>query len=468
MASHTLHTKSIFIFRRDLRLTDNTGLIAALASSETVIPVFIFDPRQVGDDNSFRSMNAIQFMIEALQNIHTDLQKRDSGLYCWHGIAHEVVDQLLEKTEAQAVYVNRDYTPFSRMRDQRIDEVCKKHGAYFYSYHDVLLHEPEEIATQQGTPYQVFTPFYNNARERDVREPQSNRYRNFASESVSIDADEIDITNELTGYGTIMEDANDDILTHGDRSTAQRTLRNMNDFSGYEEDREYPSRDTTHLSAHHKFGTISIRETYQATYNEFGSGNELTQQLFWRDFYTHIAYNYPHVFGNAFRDKYNELEWDNDEDLFEKWCNGMTGFPIVDAGMRQLNTTGYMHNRVRMIVASFLTKDLHITWQKGEKYFAQNLVDYDPAVNNGNWQWVASTGCDAQPYFRVFNPWSQQKKYDKECTYIKQWVPELQDLEPKTIHNWFKQEETHNDYPLPCIEHDDERDEAKKRYKAVV
>ncbi len=467
--SNRCHALSIFIFRRDLRLADNTGLRHALANSKRVIPVFIFDPRQVGKQNTYRSMNAIQFMIEALQNLNNDLKKRESKLYTWHGVAHEVVDQLLQQTAAQAVYVNRDYTPFSRMRDQRIDEVCRSHGVYLYSYYDELLHEPEEIRTNQGTPYQVFTPFYKNAREREVPAPERNQYRNFFDDTIDIDVDEIDLEKELTSDGTILTTTNDQILTHGNRDIALRTLQNISKFSNYEKDREYPSKEgTTHLSAHHKFGTISIRETFAATRDELGFGNELTQQLFWRDFYTHVAYNFPHVFSSAFREKYNDLEWDNNEDLFEKWCNGMTGFPIVDAGMRELNATGYMHNRVRMIVASFLTKDLHITWQWGEKYFAQNLVDYDPSVNNGNWQWVASTSCDAQPYFRIFNPWSQQEKYDKDCKYIKQWIPELDDLEPKTIHTWYKQDEKHNGYPLPCIDHDKHRDEAKKRYKAVV
>jgi len=466
--SNRIHHRSIFVFRRDLRLVDNTGLRAALANSETVIPTFIFDPRQVGEQNTFRSTNAIQFMIEALQNLDADIRKRGSKLQTWHGLAHEVIDQLLSVTGAEAVYVNRDYTPFSRMRDQRIDEVCRSHGAYLYSYYDTLLHEPEEIETGSGTPYQVFTPFYKNARERDVPEPESNRYSNFVSERISIDADEVDLDKELTDDGKILTEKNDKILTHGDRHIAKKTLNDMETYQNYDHDREYPRKDTTHLSAHHKFGTISVRETFHATRNAFGFDNTLTQQLFWRDFYTQVAYNFPHVFGSAFRTKYNDLEWDEDEELFKKWCDGMTGFPIVDAGMRQLNTTGYMHNRVRMIVASFLTKDLHMSWQKGEKYFAQNLVDYDPAVNNGNWQWVASTGCDSQPYFRVFNPWSQQERYDADCVYIKAWIPELRDLEPKEIHKWKKRKEPHNGYPLPCIEHGPERDEAKKRDKAVL
>jgi len=466
--SNRIHELSIFIFRRDLRLVDNTGLRAACANSRHVIPVFIFDPRQVGEENPYRSMHAIQFMIEALQRLDADIDRHEGRLHTWYGVAHEVVDELLSQTQAEAVYVNRDYTPFSRMRDQRIDDVCRQHGAYFYSYYDTLLHEPEEIATQKGTPYQVFTPFYKNAREREVADVSSNRYRNLYREAISIDAQEVDLEHELTERGIILQEKNDQLMMHGDRDNALETLRNIKQFQTYEHDREYPRKDTTHLSAHHKFGTISVRETFHATRDAFGENNELTQQLFWRDFYTHVAYHFSYVFGHAFRSKYDDLTWDEDEELFQRWCDGMTGFPIVDAGMRQLNTTGYMHNRVRMIVASFLTKDLHISWQKGERYFARNLVDYDPAVNNGNWQWVASTGANAQPYFRIFNPWTQQEKYDADCVYIKTWVSELQDLAPKTIHRWYQCKEGHNGYPVPCVDHDVERKKAKQRYKAVV
>jgi deoxyribodipyrimidine photo-lyase len=211
------------------------------------------------------------------------------------------------------------------------------------------------------------------------------------------------------------------------------------------------------LSAHNKFGTCSIREVYYIIAETFTHEHALIKELYWRDFFTHVAWNFPHVFGNSFHSKFDKLKWSKNLKTFKAWCNGLTGFPVVDAAMRQLNKTGFMHNRARMIAASFLTKDLHIEWRLGEQYFAQKLVDYDPAVNNGNWQWVASTGCDAQPYFRIFNPWLQQKKFDPECEYIKRWVPELKDLSPAQIHSWYNpKQKAPADYPKPIVDHTQE------------
>ncbi|MFW5746484.1 MAG: cryptochrome/photolyase family protein, partial [Nanoarchaeota archaeon] len=258
------------------------------------------------------------------------------------------------------------------------------------------------------------------------------------------------------------------------RKSALRILRNLEQFEDYSKDKDIPAKDaTTHLSAHIKFGTCSLREIYHAIKGT-REDHPLLRQLYWHDFFTYVAHHFPHVFGSPFRSKYKELEWDKGaqaEKRFRSWCKGNTGFPIVDAGMRQLNTSGFMHNRVRMIVASFLIKDLHIDWRQGERYFAKRLMDYDPAVNNGNWQWAASTGCDAQPYFRIFNPWRQQKRFDPECIYIKEWVPELQELDPAHIHQWSTEckEYWHKKvaYPAPIVCHDEERDEAKARYASV-
>jgi deoxyribodipyrimidine photo-lyase len=219
---------------------------------------------------------------------------------------------------------------------------------------------------------------------------------------------------------------------------------------------------------------VSVREIFHALIKQLGTKHPLVRQLYWRDFFTYLAYHKPSVFGHPYQEKYQHLEWNNNKKLFTTWCKGETGFPIVDAGMRELNATGFMHNRVRMIVASFLVKDLHINWLWGEKYFAQQLVDYDPAVNNGNWQWCASTGCDAQPYFRIFNPWLQQKKYDSECIYIKKWIPELISYSPKIIHNWFKEsfdrlrmngQNKTKGYPRPIVDHKRQSDLAKKWYR---
>ncbi len=221
---------------------------------------------------------------------------------------------------------------------------------------------------------------------------------------------------------------------------------------------------TSRLSAHLKFGTCSVREVYYAIVQQLSPEHPLLRQLYWRDFFTHIAFHYPHVFGKAFHPQYDNLVWDNNRGHFQRWAEGTTGFPIVDAGMRELNATGFMHNRVRMIVASFLTKDLHISWRWGERYFAQHLVDYDPAVNNGNWQWAASTGCDAQPYFRIFNPWLQQQKFDPDCQYIYRWIPELNGIPATIIHKWYSK---HVDapYPAPMLDHARESQIAKERYK---
>lgn len=224
---------------------------------------------------------------------------------------------------------------------------------------------------------------------------------------------------------------------------------------------------TSHLSAHHKFGTISIRETYHALKNIDHTHYAPVRQLYWRDFFVHIAYHFPHIWHGPFHKKYIQIPWSNHVDLFEKWCHGETGFPIIDAGMKELNTTGYIHNRIRMITASFLVKHLHINWQWGEHYFAQQLIDYDPAVNNGNWQWVASTGCDAQPYFRIFNPWLQQAKFDPQCTYIKKWLPQLYSFSPKQLHNLYKVPLLTKTYPKPIVDHATAVNHTKKIYQII-
>jgi deoxyribodipyrimidine photo-lyase len=222
------------------------------------------------------------------------------------------------------------------------------------------------------------------------------------------------------------------------------------------------------LSAHHKFGTVSIRETYQKIKNEFGIAHTLINELYWRDFFTHIGFHFPKVFVSAFNEKYEKIPWENNKTKFNHWCNGTTGFPIVDAGMRELGTTGFMHNRVRMVVASFLTKDLHIDWRWGEQFFANHLIDYDPAVNNGNWQWAASTGCDAQPYFRIFNPWSQQQKFDTNCIYIKKWIPELKNLTSREIHQLENKPSLVPNYPQPIINHNEAAFIAKQLFQNIT
>ncbi len=292
---------------------------------------------------------------------------------------------------------------------------------------DALLHEPDACLKPNGQPYSVYTPFFNRASSLQVAAPSDNRYRNYYQHPLRESSH--NTLNEL------LKIKNPQLAVNGGRKQALKLLAQIPQFRHYDTDRNFPAKNaTTHLSAHHKFGTISIRESYAAIKAAFNQHHTLIRELYWRDFFTHVAFHFPNVFGHSFHAEYDAIPWQGSNEHFELWCEGRTGFPIVDAGMRELNETGYMHNRVRMITASFLTKDLHIDWRLGEKYFAQKLVDYDPAVNNGNWQWSASTGCDAQPYFRIFNPWLQQEKFDPECVYIKRFVPELAGVPTKNLH----------------------------------
>lgn len=456
------HTKALFIFRRDLRLHDNKGLRKALSESESVIPCFIFDPRQVGNENEYRSSNAIQFMIESLEVLAEQLSAKNGHLYIFYGQAEDVVKKLISKENIDAVFFNRDYTPFSIARDQAIEKVCSVHDLACTASADALLNEPEDIKTGSGKPYSVYTPFYKYcATHFPIEEPFSLRLNNFYRKSIPLSENTKDL------FKKILPHKNKDLLVHGGSDNGEKILRGIKQYKDYLKERDMPGLEaTTNLSAYLKFGCVSVRQAANAIKTHLGAHHPLIRQLYWRDFFYHIAFHQPSVFGHAYNKKYEHVSWSKSKVNFEKWCNGMTGFPIVDAGMRQLNQTGYMHNRVRMIVASFLTKDLHINWQWGEKYFAQQLVDYDPAVNNGNWQWSASTGADAQPYFRIFNPWTQQEKFDPHCEYIKKWVPELNHVEPKIIHTWFKEKNAEiKNYPRPMVDHDVERQIALKAYK---
>jgi deoxyribodipyrimidine photo-lyase len=453
-----MYKKSLFIFRRDLRIEDNTGLNAAIEQSASVIPCFIFDPRQVGDKNSYRSMNAIQFMVESLKDLEVAIKKHGGKLFLFSGNAEDIISTLIKKEGIEAVFVNEDYTPFSIKRDKKIAAECAENKIDFHSSSDLLLTSPQEIKNGSGKPYSIFTAFFKNASKLPVRNPISKR--NFKFYAGTIPASESD-----TIYKKVCPTENKNIFVHGGRTKAGALLYQLPKLKNYQKTRDYPAMNTSHLAAHFKFGTISIREGYAAIEKALGAHNPLLKQFYWRDFFTHVAFHFPFVFGKPFHNKYEKLWWSDDRSLFNKWCKGQTGFPIVDAGMRELNATGFMHNRVRMIVASFLTKDLHIDWLWGEKYFAQHLVDYDPAVNNGNWQWSASTGCDAQPYFRIFNPWLQQKKFDPACDYIKKWIPELKDVPPKDIHAWQKQYHTYDGYFPPMVDHALESRKAKALYK---
>lgn len=439
--------KALFIFRRDLRLDDNTGLLKALEQSNIVIPCFIFDPKQFSSTNKYKSFNALQFMVESLQNLEQQLKKAHARLYLFAGNPADIVKQLIRQEKIDAIFVNHDYTPYSKKRDIFIKKVCVPDQISFISSPDLLLHEPEAVLKDNGTPYTIFTPFFKKALRLNVQQPQANKHKNYYTKPIKSSA-------SSSIYTKISPTTNPTIFTHGGRTQSLKLLKQLSLFRNYPKERDYPAlARTTGLSVHLKFGTCSIRETYAAIRQTLGSTHPLIRQLYWRDFFTHIAYHFPRIFGHAFNKRFEHIPWHYDKKLFTLWCQGMTGFPLVDAGMRQLNVTGFMHNRVRMVVASFLTKDLHIDWRWGERYFATKLVDYDPSVNNGNWQWASSTGCDAQPYFRIFNPWIQQKKFDKNCMYIKQWIPELESLSPRAIHNWWKKQDQSVKYPTPIVDH---------------
>jgi len=474
---------SLFLFRRDLRLDDNSGLLEALELSERVIPAFVFDPRQQPADNAYFSPPAFRFLLESLADLDRQLAEHDGRLYRFQGLPHEVIDRLVTETGSEigldAVFVNRDYTPFSRRRDAEIQKLCAQRGLHFQQLSDLLLHEPGEVRTGSGDPYRVFTPFYKAARQLDL--PEVRRLTSatfFRDEIEGARGSELDAEMEREmpdRAGGSQEDRQERVDIHGGRSRAQAILDRLEDFRDYETRRNLPAEEgTTRLSAHHKFGTVSVREVVAALQDALGSDAEpLIRELYWRDFFTQLAWFHPHVFGAAFQRKYDAVEWDDADDQpgsehFERWCRGRTGFPLVDAGMRQLASSGWMHNRVRMVVASFLTKDLHLDWRLGERWFARHLVDYDPCVNNGNWQWAASTGADAQPWFRIFNPWSQQKKFDPEGDYIRRWVPELEGVDPGVLHRLGERRPSGlDDYPEPVVDHAEEREEALARFKAV-
>lgn len=459
--------KSLFIFRRDLRLNDNTALLHALAHSQEVIPCFIFDPRQVGK-NSYKSHRCVEFMIECLQDLDADLQAQKSKLLCLYGKAEEIVERLLQEEEIDAVFFNKDYTPFSKERDTAIAQICETKGCLCLSFDDLLLTPPGSLLNTSSKPYKVFTPFYKAALSIPVKTPQKNNFNNYVTSNFSTNIPTVDLKKNVFASNDNSKNSVQKKWGVGGRKKSKKILQQLGKLENYEVTRNFPYQNTSYLSAYNKFGTHSIREILIQAHKVFGPNSTFVKQLYWRDFFTHLIYHFPHVLQSSFQEKYDAIQWIHSKEKFEKWCQGMTGFPIVDAGMRQLNKTGYMHNRARMITASFLVKDLHIDWKYGEKYFAQNLVDYDVAVNNGSWQWAASTGADAQPYFRIFNPWLQQKKYDPDCIYIKQWIPELQHISTQQIHTWYRDKHPHiKNYPRPMVDHAEAARYAKKLFAST-
>lgn len=449
------YQRSLFIFRRDLRLEDNTALNAALDQSCEVLVSFIFDPRQI-EPHPYRSAPALQFMLQALEDLQRRIAQHGGVLYRFKGRPEQFIGSLRQDFAIEAVFVNRDYTPFSRRRDADIRRCCEELGIAFHSYGDSLLNEPEQLLKSDESPYQVFTAFHKCARQLPVALPQKLAEGQFVNSPIARSGEFIE---------PLIQNLENPLV--GGSAEAAMLLDNVSAWQQYQNRRDFPAlAATSHLSAYLKFGCCSIRETYHRVLDTLGEDHSLLRQFYWRDFFTHIGFHYPHVFGHAYHPRLDAIPWENDENRFRAWADGMTGFPIVDAGLRELRQSGGMHNRVRMITASFLVKDLHIDWRWGERHFARHLLDYDPCLNNGNWQWAASTGCDAQPYFRIFNPWLQQQKFDADCVYIKHWVPELRPFPPSIIHHWDKQFKD-CDYPSPIVDHGLQTQRIKRLFQTV-
>lgn len=452
------YTNSIFIFRRDLRLEDNTGLINSLKESNYVLPIFIFTKEQV-IKNEYKSDHCVKFMTQSLSDLDTSLQKIKSKLNYFFGDNITCLKTILKNMKIDAIYVNKDYTPYSIERDKKIEDLCKKNKIDFNSYEDILLNPVMSILNGQGTIFVKFTPYFNKANKIAVNKSKTNTFKNYCNYIKKSNL------KDHIYYKNLKDDA---II--GGRTIALNILNNIKTFKTYNKNRNDLSYETTNLSAYIKFGCVSIREVYWAFVDTLGKSNDLIKQLYWRDFYYNIAFVNPFVFSKngALKSKYNKIKWDNNLQKFDAWCNGITGFPIIDSAMTQMNKTGFMHNRARLIVASFLVKVLLIDWKWGEKYFAQKLVDYDPCVNNGNWQWISGSGADAQPYFRIFNPWSQAKNHDPDCVYIKTWLPKLKNVDNKHILEWdIYYKDYTNLHPKPIIDYSEEKDKALTAYKKI-
>lgn len=410
----------IFWFRRDLRLEDNCGLHHALQSGKKVLPVFILDALILNrlEDKKDRR---VDYFHQALQQINEELQRHHSNILTYWGTPKDVFTYLLQQYFIEAVYCNGDYEPEATRRDQEIALLLQEKGIPFFSFKDQVIFEKDEILKPDGKSYTVYTPY--SKKWKAILQPKD--YQPYLIDKNQFLKQERKAIHSLESIG--FEKTN---------LVFQTPNLDANIIQNYDQYRDFPALDhTTHLGIALRFGTISIRECVKFALQH----NEVwLNELIWREFFMQILYHFPRVVNHCFKEKYESIPWRNNEEEFQRWCQGKTGYPIVDAGMRQLNQTGQMHNRVRMIVASFLTKHLLIDWRWGEAYFAQKLLDYDLAANNGNWQWAAGCGCDAAPYFRIFNPDEQTKKFDKDLKYIKKWNPDFdQVLSPPMIEHFF-------------------------------
>lgn len=426
---------TIFWFRRDLRLEDNIGLFHALNSGEQVLPVFIFDPdilTQLPEDDA-----RVTFIHALLSKIQEQLLKKGKSLAVFHGKPQAVFQTLIASHNISTVYTNHDYEPLARKRDMEIYSLLKEHHIAFKTSKDQVIFEKNDVVKDDGTPYVVYTPYSKKWKEK-FRGIQLSRYPSEDYlDNISVHAYPFlsleDIGFKKSAITVSPFDISEKLIDH------------------YEATRNFPAvSGTSMLGTYLRFGAVSIRKMVQkaseSRYETF------LNELIWREFFMQILWHFPHTVNRSFREKYDAVVWENNEVLFQKWCEGKTGYPFVDAGMRELNATGHMHNRVRMIVASFLCKHLLIDWKWGETYFAQHLLDYEQSSNVGNWQWAAGSGVDAAPYFRIFNPTEQIKKFDPDLKYIKKWIPELET----------------SLYPKPIVDHKEAREKCLSVYKKAV
>jgi deoxyribodipyrimidine photo-lyase len=455
--------KGLFIFHRDFRIKDNIGLIELSKLVNKLYVCFIFTPEQVTEKNKYRSINSIQFMIESLEDLEADIQKNNGKLMFFYGETNSIIKSIMRNMEIDIVAFNKDYTPYALKRDNDIIELCKSEKKQCNTYSDYYLYEPGTIKTDtSNVAYKKYTPFYRAVLDKNVDMPNNKKISNFSKPR-----DLLENTTLSDMYKKYAAD-NQEILVRGGRKNGiEKLSKAVNNQLEYDEKRDFFKEKTTHLSAYIKFGCVSIREVYHSFKNKFGVEHGLIREIIWREFFAHVLYAYPEVVGQSYQPKYRNLKWENKKEYFNKWKKGETGVPLVDACMREMNSTGYMHNRGRMTVASFLIKSLLIDWRWGEKYFATQLTDYDLASNNGNWQGISGTGVDMKPYFRDMNPWLQSKKFDNDTSYIKKWVPELQSVKPSDIHEWHTTYKKYTDvkYPPPIVDYFKRKDKMISMYK---
>ncbi len=469
-------------FRRDLRASDNAALHFALTRCRQVYCAFVFDTEIL--DQLPRRDRRVVFIWESIQELRAELERLGGGLIASHGVAETHIPALALSLQAEAVFTNHDYEPQAVRRDARVAAALQATGTAFLTYKDQVIFEKDEVLTAAGKFYSVFSPYKNNwlgkVNEDHLKANPIEPYVGAFAKPQQRQMPSI----EAMGFDPQFRMP----IAAGARAANQLFEEFLDRIDQYQMTRNFPAvKGPSYLSVHMRFGTISIRTAARIAWQrvqqlgdsateELSGARTWLSELIWRDFYFQILHHRPQVVDGAFRPEYDRIQWDNDPQWFAAWCEGRTGFPIVDAAMVQLNTTGYMHNRLRMVVASFLTKDLGIDWRLGERYFAEKLNDFDLAANNGGWQWAASSGCDAQPYFRIFNPTSQSEKFDAEGKFIKRYLPVLSDLPVKYIHEPalagpIVQSAAHCtigvDYPKPVVVHADARKRTLARYEVV-